>query len=191
MADPRSVASDAIAAARDYGRESLESAKGRLADGADRMAGAAERVAANLEDEAGDNAVSELGRNVAGMIRRLAGGTRERDIEMIARELADLARRNPGVFLAGSVALGFGLARFLKARPAHAGAASSDAGYAGERSTRAGGFDADDTLDMSDSGQGRSSFTEGAQSFETADAESASTIQNDSTLGENRHEHDR
>ena len=31
-----------------------------------------------------------------------------------------MARRNPGVFLAGSVALGFGVARFFKARPPRA-----------------------------------------------------------------------
>jgi hypothetical protein len=41
---------------------------------------------------------------------------RERDIEQFAGELATIARRNPGVFLAGSVALGFGVARFFRAR---------------------------------------------------------------------------
>src|SRR5690606_28650321 len=55
------------------------------------------------------------GRSLASMMRQLAGGLRERDVDEFASELATFARRNPGAFLAGSVALGFGLSRFLKA----------------------------------------------------------------------------
>jgi len=108
-------AADLAAAARDRGIEHLEGAKGQLAEGAERVAAAVERTANELEGD-GDDAISGFGRSVASLMRQLAGGLRERDVEAFAHELGALARRNPGVFLAGSVALGFGIARFFKAR---------------------------------------------------------------------------
>jgi hypothetical protein len=84
-------------------------------------------------------------------MRQLAGGLRERDVEQFAIELGSLARRNPGVFLAGSVALGFGVARFFKAsaprhqRDRHGGRYRADVD---ERSERAD-LDGDEGLDLS------------------------------------------
>ncbi len=101
-------------AALDRGREEMESAKNRVADRAEAIAEAVESTADELESN-GDGAVSGYGRSLASMMRQLAGGLRENDIESFARELAGFARRNPGAFLAGSVALGFGLSRFMKA----------------------------------------------------------------------------
>jgi hypothetical protein len=112
--DKAQTGADIAAAVRDRGMEKMEGAKGQLADGAERVAAAVERTAGELEAD-GDNAISGFGHSVASVMRQLAGGLRERDIEEFARELAALARRNPGVFLAGSVALGFGIARFFKA----------------------------------------------------------------------------
>jgi hypothetical protein len=143
MADPtrnQSVGDDAselAAAARDRGMEQLEGAKGQLAEGAERVAAAVERTADELEGD-GDETVSGFGRSLAGLMRQLAGGLRERDIEQFAGELGELARRNPGVFLAGSVALGFGVARFFKARPQR----SSGYDYRDyDRYSRADGYD--------------------------------------------------
>ena len=107
---------DLAAAARDTSMEKLEGAKAQLADKAERVADAVDRTADNLESEGGA-AVSGFGHSLAGLMRQLAGGLRERDIDQFASELATVARRNPGIFLAGSVALGFGVARFFKAHP--------------------------------------------------------------------------
>jgi hypothetical protein len=107
-------AGDVAAALRDRGMEQIQGAKGQLAEGAERVADAVERTADNLEGD-GDNAISGFGRSVASLMRQLAGGLREADVAEFADELAQLARRNPGVFLAGSVALGFGIARVFKA----------------------------------------------------------------------------
>ncbi len=177
MADPTRTedvlgdASDLAAAARDRGMEQLEGAKGQLAEGAERVAAAVERTADELEGD-GDDTISGFGRSLAGLMRQLAGGLRERDIEQFAGELGALARRNPGVFLAGSVALGFGVARFFKARSPQRGARSDygeadghDRHYAYGANSRydtdsrmAGGsggiadrgeFDADESLDLS------------------------------------------
>jgi hypothetical protein len=163
---------DIAAAARDRGMERLETAKAQLAEGAERVAAAVDRTADEL-DGGGDEGMSGFGHSAATLMRQLAGGLRERDVEEFARELGALARRNPGVFLAGSVALGFGIARFFKARSPRGepngawrgaedrrggedwrgaedwrepeGWRSASAPSAGER----GDFDAEETLDLS------------------------------------------
>src|SRR6185503_7363899 len=119
---------DLAAAVRDRGMEQLEGAKGQLAKGAERVAAAVDRTAEQLEGD-GDNAISGVGHSVASLMRQLAGGLRERDVEAFAREFAALARRNPGVFLAGSVALGFGIARFFKARTPQSSQLRGDDGW--------------------------------------------------------------
>ena len=147
---------DLVAAARDRGVQQLEGAKGQLAEGAERVAAAVDRTADALEDD-GDQAISGFGHSVASLMRQLAGGLRERDVDDFARELADLARRNPGVFLAGSVALGFGIARFFKARVPQSSSTYRDGGWqstdAWSRSRQAArsdrAYDAEEDLDLS------------------------------------------
>ncbi|HUQ53178.1 MAG TPA: hypothetical protein VM692_13215 [Gammaproteobacteria bacterium] len=153
-------AKNLAAAARDRGMEQLEGAKGQLAEGAERVASAVERTANELDGD-GDGAISGYGHSLANLMRQLAGGLRERDIEQFASELGSLARRNPGMFLAGSVALGFGVARFFKARAPQRRADDTYGGYAGgsggnewrDRSAQdgydRGEFDADESLDLS------------------------------------------
>lgn len=147
---------DLAAAVRDRGMEHLEGAKGQLAEGAERVAAAVDRTAEQLEED-GDNAISGFGHSVASLMRQLAGGLRERDVEDFARELATLARRNPGVFLAGSVALGFGIARFFKARSPQSSQVRGDEGgqstggsWGTRESTRPEReYDAEERLDLS------------------------------------------
>jgi hypothetical protein len=160
MADPTGIegafedASSLAGAARDQGMEQLESAKGRLAEGAERVAAAVDRTADDLDGE-GDDTISGFGHSVASLMRQLAGGLRERDVAQFASELGELARRNPGVFLAGSVALGFGVARFFKAR-APQRAAGYEPGDAVERQQERERprvdreeFDVEESLDLS------------------------------------------
>ena len=146
---------DLAAAVRDRGMEQLEGAKGQLAKGAERVAAAVDRTAEQLEGD-GDNAISGFGHSVASLMRQLAGGLRERDVEDFARELAALARRNPGVFLAGSVAVGFGIARFFKARTPQSSQLRGDdgwestGGWGTRESTRPEReYDAEERLDLS------------------------------------------
>jgi hypothetical protein len=151
---------DLAAAAIDRGMEQLENAKGQLAEGAERVAAAVERTAEELEGD-GEGPISGFGRSVASLTRQLAGGLRERDIEEFARELASLARRNPGVFLAGSVALGFGIARFFKAHTPSAGAPSS--GWNGDARHVPG--------DAWQEGRQQDAWHEGRQQFSATDRE--------------------
>ncbi|MFO7287250.1 MAG: hypothetical protein C0P79_010375 [Gammaproteobacteria bacterium] len=110
------LASDAAKSAKDRGKETLDEAKRKAADRADEVASALESTAADLESS--DGAMAGYGRSLAELMKRFAGGLRENDIEDFAAELAAFARRNPASFLAGSVALGFGVSRFLKATSA-------------------------------------------------------------------------
>jgi hypothetical protein len=180
------AAAELAAAARDRGMEQLEGAKGQLAEGAERVASAVERTADELDGD-GDGTLSGFGHSVASLMRRLAGGLRERDVEEFAHELGALARRNPGVFLAGSVALGFGVARFFKARAPQSvrgdyrqqssGAWQSAAPNLGRRAD----FDGDDSLDLSASptpGMGRSAEHEG---HSASDARAAEANQGEQT----------
>lgn len=112
--DATREANDLAQRTLERGRDQIESAKSRVADQAEQIADAVESTANEL-DSNGDGTVSGYGRSLASMMRQLAGGLREHDVETFARELAGFARRNPGAFLAGSVALGFGLSRFMKA----------------------------------------------------------------------------
>jgi hypothetical protein len=160
---------DLATAALDRGKEELESAKDRWAEGAERVAAAVDRTADELKGDDGDGgAISGFGHSVANLMRQLSGGLRERDVDDFARELGALARRNPGMFLAGSVALGFGVARFFKARRPDA---AGDAAYESQERWRPDGawqdasgeaadtrhdFDGEENLDLSAASQRRS-----------------------------------
>jgi hypothetical protein len=142
---------DLAAAARDSSMEKLEGVKGRLAEGVERIAAAVDRTADNVEAD-GDDTVSGFGRSLSSLMHQLAGGLRERDVEQFAHELGTMARRNPGVFLAGSVALGFGVARFFKASPPQARNSSAGRDWQDTDEVAAGPLDdeAEESLDLSD-----------------------------------------
>ncbi|ANJ55542.1 hypothetical protein [Pseudomonas silesiensis] len=55
--------------------------------------------------------LSDMAQSMSG----LAGSLRGKSAEQLLHDSADLARNNPALFIAGSIALGFGLSRFLKA----------------------------------------------------------------------------
>jgi hypothetical protein len=154
---------DLATAALDRGKEQLESAKGRWAEGAERVAAAVDRTVDELEGDGGDGAISGFGHSVANLMRQLSGGLRESDVDEFARELGSLARRNPGMFLAGSVALGFGVARFFKARRPESLYENQDRSQpdgawhetGGEAARARPEFDGEENLDLSAASQRR------------------------------------
>ena len=73
----------------------------------------------------------------------LAGNLRGKSAEQLLHDAADLARSNPTLFIAGSVALGFGLSRFLKAGTSAAYTTTRDSDPAmGSSHPPSGGFGA-------------------------------------------------
>ena len=109
------LASSAADAAKRRGQDYADRVKDSAAEQADELASAIESTADDLETSDGGEMIAGYGRSLAELMRRFAGGLREHEIEEFAGELATFARRNPASFLAGSVALGFGVSRFLKA----------------------------------------------------------------------------
>ena len=73
----------------------------------------------------------------------LAGNLRGKSAEQLLHDAANLARSNPTLFIAGSVALGFGLSRFLKAGTSAAYTTTRDSDPAmGSSNSPSGGFGA-------------------------------------------------
>jgi hypothetical protein len=93
--------------------ESLESTKRTAADQIDSVAKALESARTRLEQEQ-PTLAAYAGRISTG-VSNLATRLREGSTEELLEDARRLARRNPALFLAGGVALGFSLARFLKA----------------------------------------------------------------------------
>jgi ABC-type transporter Mla subunit MlaD len=99
---------------KDKGREKLVQGKAAAADQADAIAGAFDAAAERLSGTSYTLAdyAHGLGRNVAGVADRL----RNRTVDELVAETEALARRNPTVFVLGSLGLGIVLSRYLKAR---------------------------------------------------------------------------
>jgi hypothetical protein len=104
-------ATDASKEARQRGKEKLEKGKEAAAEQVQQLAGAVGDVAGRLQNDTLAGYASDLGQRIS----RFADGLQQRSVDELAEEARALARRNPTVFLLGSVALGVALSRFLKA----------------------------------------------------------------------------
>ena len=75
--------------------------------------------------------LSDMAQSMSG----LAGNLRGKSAEQLLHDATDMARSNPTLFIAGSIALGFGLSRFLKAGSSAAVTVSSNHDPAAGNST--------------------------------------------------------
>jgi F0F1-type ATP synthase membrane subunit b/b' len=82
--------------------------------------------------------LSDMAQSMSG----LAGSLRGKSAEQLLHDSADLARNNPALFIAGSIALGFGLSRFLKAGSSPAAAFDASDPATGSSVPPSGGFGA-------------------------------------------------
>lgn len=98
--------------AADKAKGALDEQKRKMADQVSGIASALRAGARELSDE--QRPVAAYAEEGAERLAHLAGRIRERDVDHLADDLGDLARRNPLAFFAGSVAIGFFLSRFLK-----------------------------------------------------------------------------
>ena len=94
------------------------------ADQIEALAKGAKSFVSEIEDK-DSLGMSDYLADMAESMTGLAGNLRGKSAEQLLHDAADLARNNPALFLAGSVALGFGLSRFLKAGTAAAYTASA------------------------------------------------------------------
>jgi hypothetical protein len=91
-----------------------ESGKERAAEQVDNLASAADAVAASLRDHHQEG-LAEYARRMSRELSTMASHLQNRSVDDLMRDARELARNNPSMFLFGSIAVGFGLARFLKA----------------------------------------------------------------------------
>ena len=100
--------------ARTKGREELEELRGTAADNLEKLAEGAQAAASTLQrDDVGH--LSEYVSELATRMTNFSSTLRTRSGDDILRDVSRMARENPALFVTGSVAIGFGLARFARA----------------------------------------------------------------------------
>lgn len=112
--DAKSTAKQASQEAKQQASQTLDQNRDRAADELDKIAHAARAAASDLEEQQQDglsNYVSEMAHGIGS----LAESLRDKNMDELIQDAKEMARRNPVLFLAGSVAIGIGLSRFAKA----------------------------------------------------------------------------
>ncbi len=113
--------------AREQGAEHLEQYREGAADQIESLARSASSAAEQLQEN-DTLGLSHYISDVADNLGTFAGSLRGKSADELLQQVGRLARDNPALFVTGSIALGFGLSRFLRASsPDLNGTASSDA----------------------------------------------------------------
>lgn len=111
-AQAREAASQAASEGARKASRFAESQKDLAADQIAKVSEAAHAAADRLNDTSPQ--MARYAHEMASGIDRFAGRIRERSIGDLVRQASDYARRDPAVFMAGTVLVGFMLTRFLK-----------------------------------------------------------------------------
>ena len=109
------AAREAVSAAKQQAeslRRDASSVAGETSDAIDDAAAALE--------SSGHETLSQAAAALSEHVQAFAGYLEDRKLEDLVGDARHLAQRNPGLFIAGGVALGFVLSRFLKASAADA-----------------------------------------------------------------------
>ena len=114
----RSTAGDAYDSATSKATEKLEEQKSNLSSGLSTIAGNIRNLGDNLSGAGSEDKIaritSDFSNAAAQKIERAAQYFDRHDINEMYRDVENVARRNPALFLGGAFALGFLAARFLK-----------------------------------------------------------------------------
>lgn len=127
------LAEDLAGQARTEGQEQVQHYRNVAADKVDTLAGSIEAAAAELR---GDHDVAQLSGHITDMangLGRLADGLREKSTDQILRDVRQVARDNPTLFIAGSIAIGFAITRFARASASAGNGPRDDATTRGQR----------------------------------------------------------
>jgi len=133
---------EALGGAREQADAQFGQYRDTAADQMEALAQGAKSFVAELQDK-DTLGMSDYLADMAESMSGLAGNLRGKSAEQLLHDGADLARSNPALFIAGSIALGFGLSRFLKAGAAPAATfPDADDPAAGHSMPASGGFGA-------------------------------------------------
>ncbi|WP_256218846.1 hypothetical protein [Pseudomonas sp. P1.31] len=105
---------EALGGARHQADAQFGQYRDTAADQIEALAQGAKSFVSELEDK-DSLGMSDYLSDMAESMTGLAGNLRGKSAEQLLHDAADLARSNPALFIAGSIAVGFGLSRFLKA----------------------------------------------------------------------------
>lgn len=114
---------EALGGAREQADAQFGQYRDTAADQIEALAKGAKSIVSELESK-DTLGMSDYLADMAESMTGLAGNLRGKSAEQLLHDGADLARSNPALFIAGSIALGFGLSRFLKAGSAPASTVS-------------------------------------------------------------------
>lgn len=110
----RQAGEDMISDATATARSRLERSKSTAADSAASTSEVLDQAADNFSAH-GQETLARATSMLAGKLSQLASDLENRSIDELGREARELARRNPGLFVAGGLAIGIALSRFFKA----------------------------------------------------------------------------
>lgn len=140
---------------KEDGKQRIETTKRSAADQIEQVANVISRAGSDLSD--GQPRLANYANQAADRVSSLANRLRDASIEDLLEDTRDLARRNPGLFILGGVAVGIVLSRFLKASSSHLENNETDYDYGTETysgreefgaSSGASGFSEQDTIDI-------------------------------------------
>jgi methyl-accepting chemotaxis protein len=127
MPDSKEQMKDAFSSAAEQARQQADAAaetvKSKARDfaeqqksaGADQISGAADAIGAAAQELQGQMPLAaEYIDDLAERLGATAAALRERSVDEMLGNVADFARKQPGLFFAGAVATGFALSRFAK-----------------------------------------------------------------------------
>jgi hypothetical protein len=138
----RAAKEQASAFAGDVGHELSHSAEEQKVRGAEAIQGFARAMnSAAGELEGQSPMVSRYVRDAAQQVEALSGNLRSKSVPDLMHAASDLARAQPLLFIAGAVASGFALSRFLKSSASRSDSVSSgrSASAGGQAGTTPGG----------------------------------------------------
>lgn len=118
MERAKEKAAEVAREAKQRGKQRAEQGKEAASERIQTLAGAVEDVAARLGES--DPTLADFANTLAQRATQLADNLRSRNIDDLARQAQDLARRSPALFFAGSVVAGVVLARLFKVSAEHA-----------------------------------------------------------------------
>lgn len=116
--DVRATARQATEEIKAQGKSQLDGYRETAADEIEKVAHSAEAAARELEGQDTLGLSGYVSDMAQGMVR-FADNLRGKSVDELFQDVNRLARDNPALFIAGSVALGFGLTRFAKASARH------------------------------------------------------------------------
>lgn len=124
--------------AKQRGRSMLDQQKGGAADQIAKLADVLHQTADQCSKNEDQRSIGRILDQAASGLERAADAIRSKDIDSLMNQATDLMRRQPALFIGGSVLAGFALSRFLKSSSQHG---YSDTGSYGRGDRHRGDYD--------------------------------------------------